>query len=106
MSLLPEQFSALESWVDIWALPTEAERNRKRLSSTIGDLRAFYDAMLPRMGEIFDYLTGFPPEGLPEDVERLFQLGASFMEVAVAVELYREPDVPFGYDARRLAIGQ
>lgn len=106
MSLLPEQFSDLEPWVEAWALRTEAERNRKRLSSSIEDLRAYYDALLPRMEAIFEYLTAFPPEGLPEDAERLLHLGQSFMEVAVAVELYRQPDVPFGYEAGRLAIGQ
>jgi len=42
--LLPKQFSALESFVADWALPTEAERLAKLTRTSIVDLKAFYDA--------------------------------------------------------------
>jgi len=42
--LLPKQFSALESFVPDWALPTEAERLAKLTRTSIVDLKAFYDA--------------------------------------------------------------
>ena len=46
MSKLPEEFADLERFTD-WCLPTEAERYAKRLTSTMAEMQAFYDAGMP-----------------------------------------------------------
>ena len=46
---LPESFTDLEPLVAVWALATETERNQQRLSSTMAQIQAFYDTLLPRM---------------------------------------------------------
>lgn len=99
-SLLPAQFRDLEQWM-AWSLATEQERNRKRLASTMSDIKAFYDAMLARMAEVLPYLDQFPVEALPEDATRLFYLTLSLAEVAPAVEQFGQPGVVDGYDAKR-----
>lgn len=99
-SLLPAQFRDLEPWM-AWSLATEQERNRKRLASTMQDIKAFYDAMLARMAEVLPYLDQFPVEALPEDATRLFYLTLSLAEVAPAVEQFGQPGVVDGYDAKR-----
>ncbi len=48
---LPEAFRDLEPWL-AWSLATERERSAKRQSSTMEDIKAFYDAMLARMEEV------------------------------------------------------
>lgn len=101
---LPEQFKDLESFVGTWALATQTERKKKRLSSTIAELRIFHDTILPRMDAIITYLNQFPLENLPEDAKRLFDLALSFMEVAPAVEIFGQPDVPEAFAADRLEI--
>lgn len=98
--LLPAQFRDLEPWM-AWSLATEQERNRKRLASTMLDIKAFYDAMLARMEEVLPYLDQFPLEALPEDATRLFYLTLSLAEVAPAVEQFGQPGVVDGYDAKR-----
>src|SRR5262249_16616599 len=92
--ILPEQFTDLESWVDIWCLPTERARNDRRIRSELVELQRFYDAMLPRMEEILNFLTRFELGSLPKDVERLFLLTLAIAEVAPAIEFYRSPTVP------------
>jgi|SRR5262244_2368675 len=98
---LPEPFHDLEPYL-AWSVPTERERSAKRQFSTMGEIRTFYEAMLPRMEEILSYLDQFSPEHIPEDVQRLFYLTVSLAKVAPAVEMYGEPAVE-GLDVSRLA---
>jgi hypothetical protein len=98
---LPAQFKDLEPFVATWALATERERNRKRLASTMEEIQAFYNAMLPRMETIIEYLNQFPLDRMPEDAQRLFYLTLSLAEVANAVELFKQPGVIDGFDPER-----
>ena len=97
---LPEPFADLEPFLG-WALPTEKERQQKRVSSAMGAIQAFYDAILPRMNVIIDYLDQFPLNAMPADAQRLLHLTFSLAEIAPAVELFKQPSVADGYDATR-----
>lgn len=99
--MLPDQFKDLEPFVGAWARPTSAERQRKRLSSTMEEIQAFYDAILPRMGAIIEYLNQFPLDDMPEDAKRLSYLTLSLAEIASAVELFGQPGVVDGFDPAR-----
>ena len=46
---------------------TESERYAKRLSSTMDELQAFYDAAFPRLEDAMAYLDRFDLNALPED---------------------------------------
>ena len=46
---LPKSFEVLEPLVATWALATQDERQQRRIHSSRGELRAFYDAMQPRL---------------------------------------------------------
>jgi hypothetical protein len=97
---LPPSFHELESFVG-WALATERGRTARRQSSTIAEIKSFYDAMVTRLQEILDYLDGFTLDNTPEDVRRLFLLTMSLAEVAPAVENFGQPSVIDGYDFSR-----
>lgn len=97
---LPEQFQQLEPFLS-WALATECERTAKRHASTMAEIRAFYDAMLARLGETLALLDNFSQEEVPEDVNRLFLLTLSLAEIAPAVENFGQPGVVDGYDFSR-----
>ena len=101
MPSLPEKFAGLEPWVDTWCMHTERERNERRIASDIEELQRFYDAMLPRMKEILQYLGGFNLENLPPEVERLFLLSLAVAEIAPAIEFYGSPIVPDTFGAER-----
>ena len=66
MPMLPAEFADLEPFAD-WSLETEAERYAKRLSSTMDELQAFYDAAFPRLDDAMAYLDQFELNALPED---------------------------------------
>jgi hypothetical protein len=98
---LPAPFQDLESYLG-WSLPTARARRVKRESSAMGEITAFYDAILPRMEEILAYLDRLPLENISADVQALLHLTFSLAEVAPAVEMYGEPAVE-GLDTSRLA---
>jgi hypothetical protein len=98
---LPDQFRDLEPLARTWSLPTETERHAKRLASNIAELRALYDALLPRIEEVLAYLSAFQLDNLPPEGCTLLSLACSLAEIGPAVELYGQPAVPDGYDSRR-----
>ena len=65
---LPKSFETLETLVPQWALATQNERQKKRITSSTGELRAFYDAILPRLEEILAHVDKFPLNELPADL--------------------------------------
>jgi hypothetical protein len=101
MSQLPEQFSDLESLVE-WSLPTESARNAKRRSSSMEQLRQFYETMLPRTEAVLEHLDKFPLDQMPEKERRLLFLALSLAEVANAIELFKNPSVIDGFDPARV----
>lgn len=101
---MPEQFADLAHWVPEWALPTEAARMAKRLASSQAELTDYYQALLPRMEELATWLAKWPLEELPEEAKPLLYLGLMFMEAAVCVELFHEPDVPESLPAQYLTV--
>jgi hypothetical protein len=93
MHTLPPEFSDLEPFTD-WCLRTEAERYAKRLSSSMNEMQAFYDAAFPRLEDAYTYLNQFDLDGLPEDATHLLWLYYSLINVSFPVEVWRQPRVP------------
>ncbi|THJ34562.1 hypothetical protein E8K88_06100 [Lampropedia aestuarii] len=101
-NLLPEGFASLEPLVVAWALPTQNERQRQRITSTRSQLKSFYDSMLPQLPAILKKVDEFPLGQLPEKEARLMALALSLAEVAPHIELYGgDPKVPYAFDEAR-----
>ena len=92
--MLPAEFSDLEPFVADWCLDSEPERYAKRLSSTMDEIQAFYDAIMPRAEAAIQYLEKFPLDELPEDAMRLLKLLYSLILMSFAVEIWRQPYIP------------
>jgi hypothetical protein len=92
--LLPEQFSDLEPFAATWCLPTERQRFAQRMASTLDEMQAFYDALMPRAEDAIMYCDGFPLDAMPEDAQRLLQLLYSLIMVSFPVEAWRQPRIP------------
>ena len=90
---LPPEFADLEPFAE-WALPTEHERYGKRLSSTMDEMQAFYDAALPRLEDAASYLEQLPLDDLPEGALHLLLLCYSLINVSFPVEAWHQPRVP------------
>ena len=94
MALLPAEFSELEPFARRWCLATERERWAARLSSSMEELQAFYDAVFPRVTEAMAYCDRFPLDAMPEEAADLLRMVYSFVIVSFPVELWRQPYVP------------
>jgi hypothetical protein len=93
MPTLPIEFADLEPFAD-WGLANERGRYAKRLSSTMDELQAFYDAAFPRLEAAASYLEQFELNALPEDAKRLLWLFCALVTVSFPVEVWHQPRVP------------
>ena len=94
MTSLPGEFADLEPFAAKWCLASEPERWDERMSSSMEEMQAFYDAILPRVPEALAYCDRFPLDDLPDDALHLLRLVHSFVIVSFAVELWHQPTVP------------
>ena len=90
---LPAEFADLETFAD-WCLASEAERYAKRLSSSMDEMQAFYDAAFPRFAAGMAYLDELELNDLPEDAGQLLLLFYSLINVSFPIEVWRQPRVP------------
>jgi len=93
-ALLPAEFADLEPFAKRWCLPNEPARYAARLSSTMEELQAFYDAMFPRGEVVLEYLDQFALDQMPDDAERLLQLMYALILVSFPVEAFHQPRIP------------
>lgn len=99
--LLPTEFSDLETFASDWALTTQEARLSKRLSSSMEEIKIFYNAMVPHIEAILAYLDKYPLEAIPKEASKLMNLAYSLAMVAPAVEMFKQPAVVCGFDARK-----
>jgi hypothetical protein len=92
-NVLPADFADLELFSD-WAIPSERARYAKRMSSTMSELQAFYDAAFPRLDEGTAYLKQVKLDGISEDDKHLLWLFSSLVTASFPVEVWRQPKVP------------
>lgn len=92
---LPAGFHSLAHLVADWAHGGENARREKRATSSMPELRAYYDLVGPLVPAIAAHLDAFPvTTPLPDPERRLFQLAQMYMEVAWAVEFVNAPEEP------------
>jgi hypothetical protein len=99
---LPEGFEALLPFVPVWVLPDASARMAKRQSSSIEEIRRFYDAIVPMGEKALDYLREFPLGSLTPQGENLLKLMLALTELGPAVEWYDNPQVYDGFPISRI----
>ena len=93
---LPPGFAFLEPHAKIWGkLDTQLERYELRQSSSMKELKLFYDLASPRLDEIFEHLDRFPMDDLPPPEALLYRTVMAMTEVAQSVEIFNQPRVPY-----------
>lgn len=98
---LPAAFADLTPFLG-WALPSADERQTRRRTASRQELKAFYDAMLPRIEAILAEVDAYPLGSLPEALHPLYHLALSLAEVAPHIELYGgAPGVPYAFEETR-----
>lgn len=103
---LPVEFADLESFVEDWSLPTEAQRYDKREQSGMEEIQCFYDALLPRAEAALDYLDRFALDAMPEEARRLMYLLYSLATISFCVEVWKQPKVWESGSARIVSVNE
>jgi len=96
---LPSGFESVARFGD-WVLPTEQERIEARLSRPYPMTLDFYNTMLAEAPRILPYLLSRSVASPTHEDENLLFLMFSFVEIANAVEIYGQSEVPDGADLR------
>ena len=100
--MLPEQFSSLEPFVETWAFPTELQRSQQRWAAGPDDYRQFYEAALPLLDQVLEFLDQYKPGEVPEQALPLYYLALAFAEAAPHNELYDcSNSIPNSFSAHR-----
>lgn len=86
-SSLPADFAVLEPFIELWALPTTAERAARRTASTPEEREAFFAAAGPLLDPALDYLDTAALSFFSAQEQRLMDLMLSLAHVALAVEI-------------------
>jgi hypothetical protein len=94
MAMLPSAFADLEPFAEVWCLPTEPERQAMRFASTMTEMQAFYDAVVPRAEEAIAYLETLSLDAMPDEGTNLLHLVYSMIQVSFPVECWLQPQVP------------
>jgi hypothetical protein len=98
ITTLPADFSDLEAYAE-WSLEHRRDRFKKRLSSSMEKITAFYNAMVPRIDSAVKYLNSKPLAALDESEKRLLAMCLSLIEVSRCIERWDAPDSgAFGAD--------
>jgi len=100
---LPEEFADL-AHLTAWGETTEKSRMARRISSSMAELADYYSTMLPRMEAIAEYLDQWDLPDLPDAAKPLLYMALMYMEAAVCVELFKDPDVPESSPAEKLNV--
>ena len=98
--LLPDAFGELAPFAG-WALEPERARSEKKAVSSMGEVRAFYDAMMARIDEVLAYLEEHFGGDMPAEAHRLYLMSLSLVEVATLVELYKRRESVHACDPLR-----
>jgi hypothetical protein len=93
-SKLPPEFADLEPFAAKWCLASERERFAERMSTSMADMQAFYDAIVPRAEDALAYCDKFPLDELPDEVLNLMHLLYSMIMVSYPVECWGQPQIP------------
>ena len=91
--------AAIEPFISEWGLPTAAERVAKRTASSMEEINAFYEAMLPWMEEIINYLNQFHLSNIPAKAEPVAYAALAMCEIDNPVR-WKEIELSSGFEVR------
>lgn len=102
MTISIEAMSVAKLFFTEWALPTEAERIQKRMTSTVDEMRHFYNSTVPFLEEFIDNLNLVDLDSFSEEETLLGNLCIMLCEVDNPVNKWNSPILKDALDPREL----
>jgi hypothetical protein len=97
---LPAAFEKLAVYSE-WILENEEARRGKCDDSSMDQITLFYKDMLTSLEQVLEHLNQFPLDKLPVAETNLLSLVLSYVEAAISVEMFEQPEIPFGVSVDR-----
>lgn len=102
---LPASFADLEPFAARWSLASRTDRSAARYGASMEELRAFYDALLPRLDAVLEHLNSRVLKDYANEDSALLYLVLSLAEIGPAVEYFNSPEVTAGFSPDRFLPG-
>ena len=93
-------FSDLKEFMDEWGYADAHLRLNKRSNAGFSDIKKFYDAIVPRLEEIIEFLNQFPVDDIPEEYRPLAYLALAACEVDDPVNIWNSPELTYISNAK------
>lgn len=105
IGILPPAFEAFAPFAESWGnCVTQEDRYWLRQHSTMTELQHFHSVVARRLDEIFTHLDLFPMDDLPAPELLLYRIALGLTEAAMAVEVFKQPGVPYAPFPHKMAI--
>lgn len=93
-------FSELQEFIDEWGHGDAHQRLNRRSSSDFSDIKRFYDAIVPRLGEIIEFLNRFLVDDIPEEYKPLAYMALAACEVDDPVNVWNASELTYNSNAK------
>ena len=94
--------SGIQSEIAKWGLSSTEDRLVKRMNSSMEEIQSFYDAMLPILPNVIEYLNQFKFADLEGEDLLLSRAALAMCEVDNAVNKWKKPILSTGIDTLRM----
>ena len=93
-------FTDLQEFIDEWGHADAHQRLNKRSNAEFSDIKRFYGAVVPRLGEIIGFLNGFPVDDIPEEHKPLAWMALAACEVDDPVNVWNSSELTYNSNAK------
>ena len=93
-------FPELQEFIDEWGHADAHQRLNKRSNADFSDIKRFYDAVVPCLGEIIGFLNGFPVDDIPEEYKPLAWMALAACEVDDPVNVWNSSELTYNSNAK------
>src|SRR3546814_18531497 len=93
-NMLPEGFEALEPFQAYWGVPDTQTRRERREASTMAEITAFHEVILPLPHAAMKHLDGFALDAMPPAEARHFELVLELDSVQMPTDFLCAPPHP------------
>ena len=88
-------FSDLKEFIDEWGNADAHHRLNKRSNADFSDIKKFYDAVVPRLEEIIEFLNRFHVNDIPEQFKPLAYMALAACEIDDPVNIWESSELTY-----------
>ena len=99
-------FSDLKEFMDEWGYADAHERLKKRSNAEFSDIKKFYDAVVPRLEEIIEFLNQYPVDDIPGEFRPLAYMALAACEVDDPVNIWQSSELTHQSNAKDWRVKQ